>query len=262
MQSTFSGLELAKRSINAHNIGLQTVGHNLSNASTEGYSRQRIELETYPPLDRPGLNRAERPGQIGQGVEVARITRVRDMILEGRLVSQAHGEEYWNERQEYLSMVEQVYTEPGDLSIRNRMDRFWDSWQELSMHPDQMAARQAVVQRGESLMDGIQERFGDLNRIQVMLEEEIQGDVETINQLTRDISQLNEEIVKVEGVGDNPNDLYDRRDVLVERLGTIVNIETDQRDPDEFSVYVGGRHIVQGSIAKRLETRPEPETQG
>ncbi|AFG36888.1 flagellar hook-associated protein FlgK [Spirochaeta africana] len=262
MQSTFSGIELAKRSINAHQIGLQTVGHNLSNASSEGYSRQRVELQAYPALDRPGLARAERPGQIGQGVEVARVSRVRDMILERRLVSQANGEEYWDQRQKYLRMVEQVYTEPGDLSVRNLMDRFWDSWQELSIHPDQMASRQAVLQRGSALMDGIQNQYQDLHRIQVMLEDEIKGGVESVNQLTRDIAALNEEIVKVEAVGDNPNDLYDRRDLLVERLGTKVAIQTDQRNPDEFSIYVGGRHIVQGSIAKQLETRPNPDNQG
>lgn len=262
MQSTFSGIELAKRGVMAHNTGLQTVGHNLSNASTEGYSRQRVELQAFHPLDRPGLSRAERPGQIGQGVEVARVSRVRDMILERRLVSQAHGEEYWDERQKYLRMVEQVYTEPGDLSVRNLMDRFWDSWQELSVHPDQMAARQAVLQRGSSLMDGIQNRFQDLHRIQTMLEDEIKGDVEGINQLTSDIAKLNEEIVRVEGAGDEPNDLYDRRDLLVERLGKKVNIETDHRNPDEFSIYVGGRHIVQGSIAKKLERVPNPDNQG
>ncbi len=262
MQSTFSGVELAKRGILAHNVGLQTVGHNLSNASTEGFSRQRVELQAYPPLDKPGLNRAERAGQIGQGVEVARVARVRDMILEQRLVAQANGESFWNEKQEYLRMVEQVYTEPGDLSVRNLMDRFWESWQELSLHPDQMAARQVVLQRGNSLMAGIQNRYQDLYRIQTMLEDEIQADVAKVNELVRDIAKLNEEIVRVEGAGDEPNDLYDRRDLLTERLGKIVDIQTDYRDPNEFSIYVGGRHIVQGAIAVELEARPEPANQG
>ncbi len=262
MQSTFSGIELAKRGIIAHNVGLQTTGHNLSNSATEGYSRQRVELQPYPPLDKPGLNSAQRAGQIGQGVEAVRITRVRDMILEGRIVSQAGGEEYWNERQGFLRMVEQVYTEPGEGSVRNLMDRYWDSWQELSLHPDQMAARQAVLQRGISLMDGIQNRYNDLHRIQGMLEEEIRGDVETVNQLTSDIARLNEEIVKVEGNGDNPNDLYDRRDLLVGQLSTIVNIQTDTRDADEFSIHVGGRMIVQGSQRAELALRPNPENNG
>ncbi|GAB6090292.1 flagellar hook-associated protein FlgK [Spirochaeta dissipatitropha] len=262
MQSTFSGIEIAKRGIMAHNVGLQTVGHNLSNASSEGYSRQRVELQAYSPLDKPGLNRAERPGQLGQGVEVARVSRVRDMILENRLVSQAHGEEFWNEKQKYLRMVEQVYLEPGENSVRNLMDRFWDSWQELSVHPDQMVPRQAVLERGTALMDGIRGQYHDLYRIQTMLEDEIKGDVHTINQLSRDIAALNQEIVKVEAVGDNPNDLYDRRDLLVERLALTVNIETDNRSPNEYSVYVGGRNIIQGSTFKTLELRPDPNNNG
>ncbi|MEE8440952.1 MAG: flagellar hook-associated protein FlgK, partial [Spirochaetia bacterium] len=75
MQSTFAGIELGKRSLFAHSRGLQIVGHNLSNASVDGYSRQRVEFQPSSPLYRPGLNRAETPGQIGQGVDIARIER-------------------------------------------------------------------------------------------------------------------------------------------------------------------------------------------
>ncbi|MFW6260295.1 MAG: flagellar hook-associated protein FlgK, partial [Spirochaetota bacterium] len=132
MQSTFSGIELGKRSLFAQNRGLQTVGHNLSNASVDGYSRQRVELSPTDPLYRPQLNRAETPGQIGQGVDIARVERIRDMLLEGRIVSQASGEGYWESRDKYVRMLEQVYNEPTDVSVRTLMDQFWDGWQELS----------------------------------------------------------------------------------------------------------------------------------
>lgn len=262
MQSTFSGLELGKRGVLAHQRALQVVGHNLSNASTEGYSRQRIEFETMPPLDRPGLNRAERPGQIGQGVHPARIERVRDQLLERRILTAGGDESYWSTRNRYILQLEQVYNEPGDSSVRHLMDRFWDGWQELSLYPDQRAAREAVLQRGEALVEGIRLRYHNLDQTRRMVEEEIRGGVSQINDLIRDIARLNGEITRVQGIGDNPNDLLDRRDLLIERLSAHLDIAVDSRDPDDFSIYTGGFHIVQGDIARPFALNPDRENRG
>ena len=87
MGSTFSGIELGKRSIMAQTDAITTAGHNISNANTEGYSRQRVQIKEFDPLYRPDMTRAERPGQIGQGVDVQSITRVRDELLDKRIVA-------------------------------------------------------------------------------------------------------------------------------------------------------------------------------
>ena len=124
MQSAFSGIEIGKRSLIAHTQGLHTVGHNLSNASTEGYSRQRVVLEPFDPINMPGLNREETAGQLGQGVSAGRIERIRDVLLEERIVSKANGQGYWESRDKYLLMVEQIYNEPTDHSVRSlHLDR-------------------------------------------------------------------------------------------------------------------------------------------
>jgi flagellar hook-associated protein 1 FlgK len=165
MQSTFSGIEIGKRSLFAHSRALSTVGHNLSNASADGYSRQRVQMGATDPIYRPQLNRAETPGQIGQGVDILRIERVRDELLEGRIIANANGEGYWSTRDNYILMMEQVYNEPTELSVRNLMDRFWDSWEELSIYPEQMAARQQVLENGRALSEGIQLRYEGLEQI-------------------------------------------------------------------------------------------------
>ncbi len=262
MQSTFSGIELGKRGLLAHSRALTTVGHNVTNASTEGYSRQRAEFSTVSPLTRPGLTRPERAGQLGQGVEVSRISRVRDEILEGRVVEQAHTETYWEERDKYVLMLEQIYNEPAEESIRGDLDRFWDSWQELSMHPAQQSSREAVLERGKTLVDNINDRYNDLDRIRRMLEDEIRGGVEQVNDLARDIAGLNRQIRSAEAAGDDPNDLYDRRDLLVERLGQYVNVSTDRRDPDEFRVNIDGHHLIQGTVVKEMRTQADPNNAG
>ena len=151
MGSTFSGIELGKRSIMAHTDAISTAGHNISNANTEGYSRQRVQMKEFDPLYRPDLERAERAGMIGQGIDVQSINRVRDEMLDQRITAQQNQESYWDTRSKYYTMIEQIYNEPDEVSVRSNMDKFWESWQELSVNPESQAARQAVVTRGESL---------------------------------------------------------------------------------------------------------------
>ncbi|TVQ20205.1 MAG: flagellar hook-associated protein FlgK [Spirochaetaceae bacterium] len=262
MQSAFSGIELGKRSLFAHSRGLQTVGHNLGNASVEGYSRQRVHFAPTDPLYRPQLNRANTPGQIGQGVDIVRIERVRDMLLEGRIVSQSSDQGYWESRNDYIRMLEQVYNEPTDVSVRTLMDRFWDSWQELSLFPEQISARQQVLSRGQGLVEAIQLRYQSLEQIRSMLQDEIRTTVAQVNVLTREIAALNREIVKVEAAGDNPNDWRDQRDLRVEELSRLIDVTINTSDPDEFNVHTGGRQLVQGGVAIALATERDPLNEG
>ncbi|MEM5948568.1 flagellar hook-associated protein FlgK [Spirochaetia bacterium 38H-sp] len=262
MQSTFTAIEIGKRGVIAHTQGLATVGHNMSNASVEGYSRQRVEFAPTDPLYIPGLNREETPGQIGQGVDIKSISRVRDEILEGRIVAQANAGGYWETRNNYLLMMEKIYNEPADVSVRSLMDRFWESWQELSINPGEIAPRNALIQDSKALLDAIHQRYDALSSTRKMLEEDVQDTVGLVNDYARQIAQLNEQIVKVKAMGDNPNDLLDRRDLLVEKLSTLVNITVDKRDPDEFSVHIGGRHLVQGRKFHEFQLEARAENDG
>lgn len=262
MQSTFSGIEIGKRSLIAHTQGMTTVGHNLSNASVEGYSRQRVHFKATDPLYMPQLNRENTPGQIGQGVDITRIERVHDELLEGKIVSRANGRGYWETRDNYMLQLEQVYNEPTESSVRTMMDRFWDSWQELSIHPQERAARQAVVQRGEALMDGIHRQYSRMKELRNMVEQDLTATVDRVNGILNDVRALNEEILKVEALGDNPNDLLDRRDLLVKELSGLMNITVDNRDPDEFSIHTQGLHLMQGRVLHPLTTDPDPQNEG
>jgi len=258
MPSTFTGIEIGKRSLFAHQQGLHTIGHNLSNADKDGYSRQRVEMNPADPIFMPAMNREERAGQLGQGVEVERIERVKDMLLEGRIVAEAAGQGYWEARDKYILMLEKVTNEPSEISVRSLMDRFWEAWQELSLRPNEMGAREAVIERGKTLTDAIHVRYRGLRQIRDILEDEVVGTVKQANDLIRGIAALNEQILKVEAMGDNPNDLLDRRDILVNKLSVLMDITTSDKDPDEFIVATGGVHIVQGKHFELLDTQPNP----
>ncbi|MDR2079280.1 MAG: flagellar hook-associated protein FlgK, partial [Treponema sp.] len=262
MTSTFLGIEIGKRAVVAHQQALNTTGHNLSNASTEGYSRQRVEMSAFEPIYLPGLNREETPGQIGQGTVVERIERVRDRLLDQRIVAQASGEGYWTTRDSYVRMMEQLYLEVGDNSIRSRMDSFWDSWQDLSEYPADSAPRRAVIERGKTLVDAIHQRYKGLKSLQDMVDQDIQLTVGRVNELSKQIAGLNRDIQKIRAQGDNPNDLLDRRDLLVDKLSSIIDVTVDSRDPDEFMVHTAGYILVQGKIGRQFDLEQGIETEG
>lgn len=262
MGSTFSGIELGKRSIMANTDAITTAGHNISNANTEGYSRQRVQIKEFDPLYKPDLERLERPGLIGQGVDVKSIDRIRDELLDERIVAQANQESYWDTRSKYYQMIEQIYNEPDDISVRSNMDKFWEAWQELSINPESKAARQAVVTRAETLTDSIQQRWEALAGVGNLIDGDIEATVKQVNSYARQIADCNAEIVRSRAMGDNPNDLLDRRDLLVDKLSKLINISTDQRDSDEFMVHVGGRVIVQGNISREIDLVPRFDDTG
>ena len=263
MQSSFAPIELGKRGLVATTQGLQTIGHNLSNASTEGYSRQRVEMHATEPLYEPQLNREETPGQIGQGVDVTRIERLKDMLLEGRIVSEQNVQGYWDSRDKYILMMEQVYNEPTDHSVRALMDQFWSAWQDLSLNPTEMASRRSVLEKGASLVDGIHDRFQRIKGVRDMVEDDIRGTVTQVNEITRQIALLNGQIVKSQALGDNPNDLLDRRDLLVGQLSTLVDISIRTNDPaGEFVVTTGGTHLVQGLHHEAISLQADKANEG
>ncbi len=262
MSGSFAGIEIGKRSIMAHSLQIQTAGHNISNADTEGYTRQRVNVTSFDPLYRPDLERAERAGQIGQGTEVESVKRLRDELLDTRIVAQTNVQSYWETREKYYTMLEQIYNEPEEISVRGNMDKFWESWQELSLYPDQDAARQAVVTRADSLTNAIQQRNKSLVAIGNQINEDINATVRQVNDYSRQIAELNMEIVRSKALGDDPNDLMDRRDLLVEKLGKLINVTVERKDPDEFMVHTAGQIIVQGGIARQIEAIPDIEDGG
>lgn len=262
MANSFAGIEIGKRSLMAHSTQIQTAGHNISNADTEGYSRQRVIVKSFEPIYRPDLERAMVPGQIGQGCDVESINRIKDELLESRIVEQKNVESYWETRDKYYSMIESVYNEPNDVSVRTNMDKFWQGWQELSTYPESDAARLAVVVRGQTLTNSIQQQYKSLRGIGDQINGDIEAVVKQVNDLSRQIASVNGEIVRSKGLGDNPNDLMDRRDLLVEKLSSLINVTVTQKDPDEFMVHTDGQIIVQGNLARQIETVGQLDNNG
>lgn len=255
----FSGIEMGKRSLFSHQAGIHTIGHNISNMNTDGYSRQRTEFVSATPLAQLGSGRSQLAGQIGQGVVNARVARVKDELLEGRILTQSSNFSYWDTQDRYLLQLSRVYNEPSNFSLRNAFDGFWNAWQDLSLRPSESALRIGVLENGENVVASIRDQYQQLEQIRSILEEDISVRVGQVNDLLSEIAALNKEIAKIKGVGDDPNDLLDTRDRKIEEVSLHVGITTSNRDRDDFTVYSGGRHLVQGDRYYRLGTTAEPE---
>ncbi|GEM_PF-63329 len=260
MTSAFHGIEVGKKSIYTHQQALYTTAHNITNMNTKGYTRQRVEMQTDRPLEAPSMNRDARPGQLGQGVEVAEIVRLRNRYIDAQIINEVDGKAYWEKVENYLYTVERIFNEPGEENIRNVLNQFWQSWEDLSQFPDSVAHRKEMIERGLTLTSRINHTYSMLHEVQEQADTEVVDIVNQINDITTAIAGLNEEIVAIESMGDNPNDLLDRRDLLVENLAQLGAVTVQERDPNEYMIYFQGMHVVQGIHAEALATVRNQQT--
>ncbi|OLO38090.1 flagellar hook-associated protein FlgK [Alkalihalophilus pseudofirmus] len=227
MISTFHGLETARRSLMAHQAALHTTGHNIANANTPGYSRQRVNLTPGEPFPNTSFQQPGIPGQIGSGVKVDSIQRYREQFLDLQYRNENAKHGFWAARFDSLQKMEDIMNEPSEDGIANTMDRFWNALQDLSVHPEDSGARSVVRQQGYALADTFNYISDSLKTVQRDLQQQIDGTTHEMNSLIRQINNLNLQISKVEPHGYVPNDLYDERDLLVDQLSKIVNIKVE-----------------------------------
>ncbi len=262
MNSTFMGIEIGKKGLMSHQQALNVTGHNISNAENKEYSRQRAIITAADPLYNPSLNRANTPGQIGQGSTILAVERVRDFFIDNRMIAEENTMGFWQTRSGFIKQVEAVYNEPSDQSIRSKMDALWSAWQELSKYPEEKSTREVVKERAIQLANEIKSVHRQLQALRGNANNQIAFKVDQINGFAHNIKELNERITKSEALGDNPNDLLDKRDALVEKLSKIVNISVERGDHDEFMVYIGSQTIVQGNIMRPLKVVQNPDNDG
>ncbi|QGQ93517.1 flagellar hook-associated protein FlgK [Paenibacillus psychroresistens] len=245
MRSTFTGIEIAKRSLFTQQAALQTTGHNIANANTRGYTRQVVNMVAAKPLEAVGLMRSTVPGQMGQGVEFDHIDRIREKFLDNQFQNENKNLGDWEIRRDTLDKLEAIVAEPSDTGIRQVIEGFWNSWQELSKSPENLTARVLVKERALALTDAFNHTGKQLDDLSKDLTENIEVKVNQSNSYAGQIAKLNNEIFRVEGLGDNANDLRDQRDLLVDDLSKIINV-TVTEDPSGYNVKMGTIELVNG----------------
>ncbi|MDP5275882.1 flagellar hook-associated protein FlgK [Chengkuizengella axinellae] len=245
MGSTFGGIEIAKRSLTAQQIVMNTIGHNIANANTVGYTRQSVNLVASKPLEAPGLMNSTNPGQIGQGVEYDSINRIRDSFLDDQYRNEQKYFGEWSIKEDTLQKLEAIFNEPSETGITQVIEKFWNAWQDLSGDPENITARAALKENALALTDTLNQLDKQLSDFASDLTENINVKATEADNMLTQIASLNNEIFRIEGLGNNANDLRDQRDVLVDELSKIVNIDVEEKDSG-YSITMGSVSLVNG----------------
>ncbi|HOQ24286.1 MAG TPA: flagellar hook-associated protein FlgK [Bacillota bacterium] len=262
MRSTFAGIETAYRALQANQLALDITGHNIANANTEGYSRQVATFSATAPYTNPAFNRSATAGQIGTGVEVAYITRMRDMFVDLQIRQENHALGRWTARYENLHQLELIYNEPSETGIADALDQFWTALQDLANRAENTSVRAVVQQRAIILTDSIRSVYEQVAQLQRDLNQEITTRVSEINALANQIADLNEQIGKVTSLGDQANDLMDQRELLVEKLSKLTNIEVTTDNVGRYNITISGKGLVYGEKVTELYLDPDLDRQG
>jgi flagellar hook-associated protein 1 len=220
--SSFYGMQTSLRGLLAQQRLLDTTGHNIANASTQGYSRQEATLAaSAPQAVQVSGSKASTGAFLGSGVDVQGFRRVRDQFLDAQYRGQNTNLQDWSARAGALDNVELSLAEPGDNGINAKLTKFWDAWSTLSKSPNDLSAKQSLVQTGAALTDSIQAVRSQMVTAQQTAQgqyAQITGAGGDIAKAASELAGLNKTISGFLSAGDPPNDLMDRRDQLLDQL--------------------------------------------
>jgi len=237
------------RSMMNNQTALSTVGHNIANKSTEGYSRQRVEIQSNVPMSMGNL-------QIGTGAKAAQVTRTNNPYLEKQIQKEGSQGGFLEARSEAMDRVEQVYNEQMNKGLSQYMGEFFNAFRELSNYPENTATRTHVRETGIVLANDFQRVHKDLTAVQGDLDMQIATHTEEINQIVKEIASLNEKVSAVEIQGVPANDERDRRDLLLKKLNEKIDISWAENETGQLSITAARNAVlVSGFSSQELEAK-------
>jgi flagellar hook-associated protein 1 FlgK len=246
------GLETTLRGILAQQLALDVTGHNIANANTVGYSRQRASLVATDPYTVPGVTRPPQAGQLGTGVDVDQYERIRDSFIDLQLRAQTMLNGANQATQDGLQQVEQAFNEPSDSGLNSLLAKYWSAWQDVSNNPENLATRQALAAAASSLAGGFNQVAQQLSTLQSQTASNVTYTISDVNSIGTQIAALNDAIAKSTVTGDRPNDLLDQRDLLIDRLSGLGNVTLTNGANGSVDVSIGGAALVTGATSATL----------
>jgi flagellar hook-associated protein 1 FlgK len=225
---------------------MSTTGHNIANANTDGYSRQRVELEARPAQGGGGLF-------IGRGVQVATVLRIADQFLVSQLRGSVSGEQ---QASAYFGLARRITDIFGDFTLgaSAAMQDFFDALQDVNDDPTSLTARQQLLDTAETMVGRFAAQQRRLDEVATEVNTQIRAGVDEINSIAQSLAKLNQEIAATAGrAGGEPNDLLDQRDRQLLRLAQLTNVTTGIQDDGQVTVTIGnGQLLVAGGTALKL----------
>ena len=254
MPTIFDALNIGKSGLYANQMAIDTTGNNVTNANTEGYTKESAVMTTDTPMPTSY-------GAFGTGVKIAEIQSARNDLIDKSLRSSINDEAYYDKMNSSMDRLQSVFNEMSGVGLKDSMDEFFSSWHALALNPDLETARQQVLDKGQTLTSNINYAYNSLSKLKNDLDNEVGYTVTQINNIAKQIAHLNYEIKKGE-LGDNEhaNTLRDQRGVLLNNLYKLSNVDVmykayDANSQPEMTILVGGMPIVSGDSYNELVAR-------
>jgi flagellar hook-associated protein 1 FlgK len=216
---------------------LDVASNNIANAGNKDYRRQRAVLSTETTQQYAGIT-------WGSGIKMDDIERIRDSLTESQIISNTQRHSYFDKSSVLLGQIEEIYSEPSELGLSNLMGDFFSSWSELSANPTSSALRGNVVYSAENLGSKVEEINDSYKVVKSSIYYEFKDDVREINNTLSTLQSVNRQISEARGIGQNANDLMDKRDLLVDDLSKLTNITVNYESDETVNVSIGGVFAV------------------
>lgn len=253
MASSFFGINVVKSGLTANQMSLNTVAHNIANANTEGFSRQRLTTYADKPDTYPSA-----PGTIGKGVRMDNVKQIRDEFLDFKYRGEMTKSGEFGALAGTYRTLEAIINEPSDSGIRTVMDEFFSSLHELNKGPESLTTRALVRQRAIAFTETVSGMSTSFQKEQSNLDFEITVVANEINGYAKQIADLNRVIYTSELNGQSANDLRDQRNLVLDKLSELVDIEYYEDTMGRFYVDVTGRALVSHYTYDQLESVERP----
>lgn len=232
MAGLMGTLHHASTGMSVNQIAIQTTNQNITNMNNPGYTRQRVDQVANRPYSNPGLTSSKLgAGQIGQGVKVSQITRIRNSFYDYQFRAENHKYGSLTVKYEYYSSMESIFNEPSDTSISASISELFGTCNEMGKDPNSVSAKNMFVEKAEFLSNNLTTAFNKLNTYSESVNKQINTIVDDVNKTLDQLTELDRQIKIIEATGKNPNDLLDMRDQLIDNLSSKVNLTNpDVRD--------------------------------
>jgi flagellar hook-associated protein 1 len=254
MANGWLGLNTALSGLRTSQQMLDISAHNIANASTPGYSRQRAQIIASAPFSLPAFNRTGLPGQLGTGVQITSINRIRDAFIDAQINDQVATGGYWTARGDTLGAVESIFPEPSGSGLGTTLSRFWSAWEDLAADPSSSAARTSVLAEAQNLAARFVRDSGQLATAIADVDNQVRSGVGEVNDLASRIASLNKQIQGIVVSGDHANDLEDQRDQLLEQLNTLVPTQNIRQADGSITVLIDGTDLVDHDQVRQITT--------
>ncbi|MGX9366380.1 flagellar hook-associated protein FlgK [Desulfoplanes sp. PS50] len=239
-------MDIAKQALNLTQSQIEVTGNNIANADTPGYSRRKINVEENRPIN-------TRPGQIGSGVNGTEVVRIFDEFVEAQYTEKLSEQGKWGALNTNLQSVEMLINENQGGRLNDVMAQFFKDWQDLSVRPDDANVRSALLGNTQSLLETMGMLSEDLEDLAGRMDDYIAQEVDDINEIIRQIADLNSQIQVSEQPGINANVARDERALKIRELSEKLDVNCIDNGGGNLTITTGGgQTLVDGGASFRL----------